>query len=255
MAKGYSIIASISIHRGWACLQGTIEYFPLKGRSCCMYCPPGSGTQRLPVVIMPIGIPMLELLPVMAEIIENSDCNPFYLAVFEVTDWQNDCTPWPAPPLKKNGRSFGGCGKRTLQYICEFLIPELERRWPLEPGPEGHMLAGYSLAGLLALWAGYSCTEFGGVASCSGSLWYDGWAEYMETHRAKGSLRVYLSMGRCEENTHNPRMQAVGNNTRTAEWHCNQDANVTRHTLYIEPGGHFHDPAQRLARALIWLNR
>ena len=234
-------------------MRSRIEYFPLAGRSCLVCCPAQPGP--LPVVVMPANAPMMAAVPAIMRRVENSNAKPFYLAVFETQSWQDDCTPWPAPPLKKGGAPFGGQGERTLEFIRGQLLPELERRFALVPGPQGRMLAGYSLAGLLALWAGLSGDDFSAVASCSGSLWYDGWAEFMQTHRAKAPLRVYLSLGSAEGKSHDARMQRVTANTRMAEWQCNQDPQVTRYSFKMHSGGHFKEVESRIAQALIWLNQ
>ena len=234
-------------------MQGRIEYFPLAGRSCLVWHPAATGP--LPVVILPANAPMMAAVPQILAEAEKAHAGAFYLAAFQVEHWQNDCTPWPAPALQKGGEAFGGKAQETLAFIREQLLPAVAARCELAPGPGGCMLAGYSLAGLFALWAGLTCTDFGAVASCSGSLWYDGWADFMETHRAKAPLRVYLSLGSGEAKTRDPRMQSVGVNTHTAEWHCNQDPMVTRYTYKVHPGGHFKDIEKRMASALAWLSR
>lgn len=234
-------------------MRGKIEYFPLEGHSCLVYSP--AVHKEIPVVIVPANAPMMAAVPAILEQVEQTGAQPFYLAAFQIDHWQNECTPWPAPPLKKGGAPFGGQGTQTLDFIRQKLLPELESRCRILPGPAGRMLAGYSLAGLFALWAAFSCTDFGAVASCSGSLWYDGWAEFMESHRAPAPLRVYLSLGSAEGKSRDVRMQAVMPNTRTAEWQCNQDPNVTRYVFKIHPGGHFKEVEGRMAQALIWLNQ
>ena len=148
--------------------------------------------------------------------------------------------------------SFAKCGHNISFDEMRFMI---EQQYMRGINLVCQHLEGYSLAGLFALWAGLTCTDFGAVASCSGSLWYDGWADFMETHRAKAPLRVYLSLGSGEAKTRDPRMQSVGVNTHTAEWHCNQDPMVTRYTYKVHPGGHFKDIEKRMASALAWLSR
>ncbi len=80
-----------------------------------------------------------------------------------------------------------------------------------------HWLAGYSLAGLFALWAAYECDTFSGIACCSGSLWFKNWDIYMREHILKRKCSVYLSLGGKEEKTKNAVMATVGDRTREQE--------------------------------------
>ena len=239
-------------------MKGKLHFFPLRDKSCLLYLPPQQA-EPLPLVVALAGSSLAgELEAVMALVepaVEEGLCAPFLLAAFAPADWNSEFTPWPAPGLQKNAPPFGGRAGETLAFVQEALIPYIEERFSVLPGPQGHMLLGYSLGGLTALWAAYRTDAFGAVASCSGSLWYDGWAEFMEKNHPAGPVSIYLSLGRDEEHTRSPRMKAVGPNTRTASWHCNQDARVVRHAYREQPGGHFDDIPQRLAEALLWLNK
>lgn len=232
--------------------------FPLQDKNCLLYLPP-HGKEPLPLAVIFAGNGLAGQMEAVMEQAEEAVraglCRPFAVAAFGTDDWGRDYTPWPAPPLRKKGEPFGGRAGETLAFVLETLLPYLEEHYELLPGAENRMLAGYSLGGLAALWAAYQTDTFGAVASCSGSLWYDGWAEYMEKNHPAGKVEIYLSLGRNEENTRNPRMKSVGDNTRTADWHYNQDARVVRHTLKMNPGGHFTDIPGRLADALIWMNK
>lgn len=64
------------------------------------------------------------------------------------------------------------------------------------PLPVQRILCGYSLAGLFALWSGFHTQTFSGVCSVSGSLWFDGFSEWMQAHMADFKPgAVYLSLG------------------------------------------------------------
>ena len=47
------------------------------------------------------------------------------------------------------------------------------------------VIAGYSLAGLFALWAAWNSGYFRRVASVSGSLWYPGFTDYIRNNEPK----------------------------------------------------------------------
>ena len=112
----------------------------------------------------------------------------------------------------------------------------------------GKKLAYASLGGLLAFWAVCSSGSFAGCASCSGSLWYDGWLDFLEEHPPSPWQRVYLSLGRTEEKARNPRMAQVGEATRRS-FERLQRAEVPSRLVW-QDGGHFHQIPRRLAGAL-----
>lgn len=72
------------------------------------------------------------------------------------------------------------------------------------------MMAGISMSGLFALYMGTRKGSLEAIASISGSLWFDGFVDYMKTHGlSKLVKRVYLSLGDKEKRTGNPRMAKV----------------------------------------------
>ena len=60
--------------------------------------------------------------------------------------------------------------------------------------PKFHGIAGYSLAGLFALWSVYQTDLFDWAASISGSLWFDGFLEFMKANTPKVKF-IYFSLG------------------------------------------------------------
>lgn len=97
--------------------------------------------------------------------------------------------------------AFDGQGARTLKWLLEEGVPYIDRTYHVKE--QEHWLAGYSLAGLFALWAAYECDTFSGIACCSGSLWFKNWDIYMREHTLKRKCSVYLSLGGKEEKTKN----------------------------------------------------
>ena len=69
----------------------------------------------------------------------------FSLAVFDVTDWNDQFSPWPAPVVFGK-EAFGGKGSDTLCFLENKLLPEIKSRF-LESEV---FLTGYSLAGLFS---------------------------------------------------------------------------------------------------------
>lgn len=94
---------------------------------------------------------------------------------------------------------------------------------------------------------------FAAAASCSGSLWYPGWMDYLASAAVPEGSRVYLSLGEREAQSKNKMMARVGDVTReTAAFYAASGA-VRDATLVWHPGGHFADPAGRLAAGIAWL--
>lgn len=76
------------------------------------------------------------------------------------------------------------------------LIPKLKADYGVD---REIYLIGYSLAGLFALWTAYETDIFSAIASCSGSLWFEQWDEYVLHHQIKHESNIYLSLGGKEE--------------------------------------------------------
>lgn len=173
----------------------------------------------------------------------------FVLCAFTVPDWNRDFSPWQAPAAWGE-KGFGGRGRETLDWLMRDLLPQMEERFG---GQRKRFLIGYSLAGLFALWAGYEEAGFDGLASCSGSVWFDEWDTYVRNHDMKSPCKVYLSLGGKEEKTKNAAMGRVGVRTREQEKILKADPMVSRVILEWNSGGHFADSAKRLAKGIRWL--
>lgn len=174
---------------------------------------------------------------------------PWLLAAFPCAHWSEDLSPWAAEPGVGES-TFSGHGPDTLGWLLQDCIPLVQRQCP---EIEGHFPCGYSMGGLFALWALYQSPAFSGAVSCSGSLWYPGWQTYAASRRLPAQSLLYLSLGDREEHTWHPLMCQVGETTRQQYQHACQELVPSRCTLQWEPGGHFRQPEQRLARGLRWI--
>ena len=171
--------------------------------------------------------------------------NDFSLAVFDVTDWNAQFSPWTAPPVFGKD-AFSGKGNDTLRFLEDEFLPEIKSKFPKSEV----FLTGYSLAGLFSLWALYETDKFNGAVCCSSSLWFDKWDEYASLHRIKSPSTIYMSLGDREEKTKNKVMSIVGDRTRRQAEILKEDPNVEK--LYFEwnEGGHFVEPLKRVAKGL-----
>ena len=162
-------------------------------------------------------------------------------------DWERDLSPWAAPRAFRKGSDFAGGGPKYLAFLCETVLSAAEAALGLDAPVRG--IAGYSLAGLFALWAAVQRPEFSIAASMSGSLWYDGFLPQLEhTPHAALPRYAYLSLGDAEPRTRDARMVAVGDCTRRAAAFL--AANGAQADFVWESGSHFHDIPARCARGL-----
>jgi len=175
---------------------------------------------------------------------------PLSLAAIGGVDWNKELSPWPAPKAFRGGEDFGGGGPDYLREVIEELIPAVEHRLPA--APTCRVAAGYSLAGLWALYAGYQSRAFTRIVCASASLWYDGFLEFLRTRRPEVlPERVYFSVGDKEKITKNQRLATVEDATRAAADFLASQGVTT--TFELNPGGHFVDAEKRLARGIEWV--
>ncbi|MCR4588367.1 MAG: esterase [Lachnospiraceae bacterium] len=162
-----------------------------------------------------------------------------------VRDWNRQLAPWEAAPVfGKEG--FGDGAATYLEELKNGVIEPIEEKW----GKKTWYIAGYSLAGLFALWAATQRDTFHKVAAVSPSVWYPGFLEYIKEHPLQ-TTAVYLSLGLKEEKTKNPVMATVGDCIRTLDQML-EDGGIT-HILQWNEGNHFADYEGRMTRGLEWL--
>lgn len=166
-------------------------------------------------------------------------------------DWNRDLSPWPAKAVFGN-EDFGGEADAFLKDLTESILPAAERAMDIEPVWRG--IAGYSLAGLFALYAVYKSSLFTRAASVSGSVWFDGWTDFAENRPFAAKVtHAYFSVGAKEKKTRNVRMQPVEENTRRM---CELFRSRGAESIFVlNPGNHFVDADQRMADALDWLRQ
>ena len=174
-------------------------------------------------------------------------CPDFSLVAVSKLKWDHDMTPWYMGPISKHDTPCTGGADDYLKLLLDEIMPEAEALLPGAPAWRG--LAGYSLAGLFALWASTQTDLFYGVAAASPSVWFPGWMEFEQQHPIQAQ-HVYLSLGDKEERTKNAVMAAVGDNIRTL--HSRLIERGADCTLEWNSGGHFKDADLRTAKAFRW---
>jgi len=177
-----------------------------------------------------------------------TDADFSLLSVSEL-DWDADLTPWEAPGLGMNDEPFSGGAGRYLGYLTGTVMPLAEKEAGLEPSHR--YLAGYSLAGLFALYAMYLPSPFTRFASMSGSLWFPGFRGFVEGNRPPTADRIYLSLGEREPKTRHPLTSKVGEETEAIYGILKSQVPDT--VFEWNPGNHFTDPAGRTAKGIAHL--
>ncbi len=181
---------------------------------------------------------------------------PFVLVSIGGLDWNRDMAPWDSPAISKKGSPFTGGADAYLSLMTEEILPQTEMRLrDLWDGKEERMvswrgLAGYSLAGLFAVYALYRSDVFSRIASCSGSLWYPHFYEFaLNEERKVRPEKVYLSLGDKESATRNPAMKPVQENTEKLAGAFRAEGIET--VFELNPGGHFMDAPGRIAKGIV----
>ena len=169
------------------------------------------------------------------------------IVVIEAVNWNDDLTPWPAEGVFKKAKPFGGKAALFLNKLTNEIIPETERSMGIENAER--TLLGVSLSGLFALWSAFNTNAFTNIISISGSLWYDGFVEWMKEQSLSPRIKkVCMLLGEKEKNAKEKRMATVEERTQTA-------ANILKEktqasvTFELVEGTHFSPIMPRLERA------
>ena len=186
------------------------------------------------------AVPLFEMLNEL----KCPECN---LAYITSLDWEREMTPWHAPALSAKERDFSGEADAYLKILLEDIIPAARKEMIGKPAFTG--IAGYSLAGLFALYTLYRCDAFARAASMSGSLWFPDFADFaVNNEMQKKPEKVYLSLGDKECRSRNPLLREVQNNTeKIASYYKGLGIDVR---YELNEGNHFKDELLRTAKGI-----
>ena len=177
----------------------------------------------------------------------------FTLVAISGLNWEHDMVPWDIPPISSKDTPCTGGADAYLELLLNEILPQAEKTVFGTPLWRG--IAGYSLAGLFALYSIYRTDVFSRAASVSGSLWFPDFPAFVRSHTPKQTPDcIYFSLGDKEHKTRNPFLQTVRQNTEEMEDFYKQQGIAT--TFQLNPGNHFQDAALRTAAGIRWiLNR
>ncbi len=186
----------------------------------------------------------------LLEACKQVDCSGFNLVTTSGLHWNQELSPWPIETVVSKNDNFAGKADQWLPLLIGEVLPQVESL--LDAPPAWRCLAGYSLAGLFAVWTAYQCDLFTRILSASGSMWYPGWLEYAHEHQLAAPLQgVYLSVGDKESTSRNAVLQTVGERTRAMAALLAERGIPSK--FEHNPGNHFKNPPLRVVKGINWL--
>lgn len=186
----------------------------------------------------------------ICETAQAAGCLPFTLVAISDLDWNHDMVPWDSPPAFKNSEPCTGGADDYLHLLTEEIIPAAEKE--INGVPRWRGIAGYSLAGLFALYAIYQTDLFSRIGSMSGSLWFPRMKDYIFSHEPKRWPDcMYFSLGDKESKTRNPLLRSVRQNTEEIQAFYQGKGIDT--VFQLNSGNHYDHAAERTAAGLCWL--
>ena len=172
----------------------------------------------------------------------------FHLLIISNLSWNDDLTPWKAEGIFSSDSGYKGLANTYLNYLVNVLIPNTKSKYELLP--ESFIIGGYSLAGLFALYSSTKVNLFSGAFSCSGSLWYPRFIEYLENNKISKDIKfIYLSLGDKEKNTRNQYLKETENCHKQC-LKILEEQNI-KYQFEYNKGNHFTEANQRTIKGLI----
>ena len=169
------------------------------------------------------------------------------LAFINEVNWNDDLTPWPAKGVFKKVKPFGGQATSFLDKLTHEIIPEIEEHQGIAEAER--TILGVSLSGLFAIWAGFNSDAFTNIISISGSLWYDGFTDWMSENTPSAQLnKICMLLGEKEKNSKEKRMTTVEEKTLAAV-HILEAKSRAKVSFELVEGTHFSPLMPRLERA------
>lgn len=181
---------------------------------------------------------------------QDTGCQDFSLVAISRLEWNHDMAPWDIPPISEKDSPCTGGANAYLRLLLDKIMPKAEKTVPGKPSWRG--IAGYSLAGLFAVYAIYQTAVFSRIASISGSLWFPGIKDYLFSHTPEEKPEcMYFSLGDRECRTRNKLLKCVQENTKEIKSFYEKQGIYT--IFQLNPGNHFKDSTLRTAAGIQWM--
>ena len=186
----------------------------------------------------------------VVKLLQGQEYFSFPLLCINNLEWQKDMCPWDSPALLNKEKDFIGGADEYLFLLEKEIIPKAVEI--LGEEPRFYALAGYSLAGLFALYAAYRSSLFSRIASVSGSLWYPDFVSFAkEREMLSKTEKLYLSLGTEEAKTNHAVLSTIESKTRELVEYYQSSG----YCVYFEqnPGNHFCEVEQRIEKGIRWI--
>ena len=166
----------------------------------------------------------------------------------------DDYTPWPLQASENMPMDFGGKAAEHLSFFATHIIPFCESEYGFASSAEKRVIGGYSLGGLFSLYAAVNTDLFGTVLSCSSSLWYPDFLDYLKAHPFKAAHpKLYMSVGDQEGTTATNLTAAQTSNTIALKDFYEPKFQTGDFKFTLEEGNHGNDISGRTWRAIEWV--
>ena len=186
----------------------------------------------------------------VVKLLKGQEYFSFPLLCINNLDWQKDMCPWNSPALINTEKDFIGGADEYLSLLEKEIMPKAVEIFGKEPNY--YALAGYSLAGLFALYAGYRSSLFSRIASVSGSLWYPDFLSFAKEKKMLSKAeKLYLSLGTEEAKTKHAVLSTIERKTRELVEHYQSSGYCVN--FEQNPGNHFCEVEQRIEKAIRWI--
>jgi Predicted hydrolase of the alpha/beta superfamily len=161
------------------------------------------------------------------------------VVVMSGMNWNDDLTPWSAEGVFKKAKPFGGNAEVFFANLTDTILPWLDKELSLD-NPERYLF-GISLSGLFAIWSCFKDSLMSGVASISGSMWFNGFSEWVKNQTPSPSVKkIYISLVDREKRAKDKRMATVEDATLSVvesmkEKGASVEFNLEKDTTHFSP--------------------
>lgn len=230
-----------------------------KNHKIIIYLPPSWNRQEnktYPTVLVQDGDQALKAVtPVLSELEElwrDKKGKEFILVMICPLDRLSEYTPWPAHAMSSRFPDFKGTGNEYLASLETQLLPWLSEKYKADP--ENVSLLGYSLGGLISVYALTIQDCWRHVAGICSSFWYDGWMSWIESKDiSKDLISLSLHYGTGEgKGKSGPMERAAEYAEKTGELLSQRLPGKV--TVTKDEGGHHSFAGERYRNGLLWLN-
>lgn len=242
-------------------MKGTLIHSAFMNRDLLIYLPLSYNhhSGHFPVVYMQDeGDLFRDQLIVLEEMTRRKELREVILVGIKPDNRNSEYTPWQARALKETNPDYGGQGADYLYFVVNDLKSYIDATYRTLRSTEHTGIAGASFGGLISMYAAYLYPEvFGRIAVISGSFWYEGFIEFMQTAKLEvNGHRLYMDVGALEGLRKNSiQKNMVDKNKAAYDILLDKGFTVQNCRLLIEEGAN-HEQSSFLRRfpyALQWL--